>query len=508
MGCGSSTASAVGGLSKDADDLYLDPIQFKKMKVPEFDDFLIGKVTPVVNKVVTIVNELNGCVDNIKDAAAVLQGAFKVDVETGNERDAIILALQKADGTWPTAAEVTALDASAVAADKTLTKARKALETQTESTYAKLEVVEDKLSSEAPPAGMEGFNAALAALRTAVGDAYKVVLVVKHAGAGGTESVRADLEVPVFATPDANATWEPVGVLTMAKSKSAKAIFAAQQSVATALSKLNAPVKVARDAGVVVAFELQGRKVVAVMTGGEEKEEPSDDSDERKADEKAFEKADAAKDSVRKAVSAVNQQLFKLFKYARNAAGDVNLAKAVVILVEAVRTKAMSIAKTAGKDAAGSVLKFSPKLDFGLDGVEFDLGLGVNLDGYEDMDTAATIAKLLPGTAKLVYTAIMAMIAHVKDKLIPDFKELAELVEELISTVGDVFSDPTDKITAAFGGSTDDMFAIPKAAANAAMNAKTVAVEPIQILNTFKNSIVMIKDEFSASFVEIKAIAA
>jgi hypothetical protein len=125
-------------------------------QVVEFDEFLIDKVTPVVNKVVTIVNELNGCVDSIKDAAAVVQGAFKVDVETGKERDAIILALQKADGTWPSAAEVTALDASAVAADKAFTKARKALEKQTEASYAKLDVVEDKLSSESPPAGLEG----------------------------------------------------------------------------------------------------------------------------------------------------------------------------------------------------------------------------------------------------------------------------------------------------------------------------------------------------------------
>jgi hypothetical protein len=507
MGCGSSTAGS-SGISKDEDDLYLDPIGFKKMKVPVFDEFLIGKVAPVVNKVVEIVNELNGSVDSIKDAGAIVQGAFKVDIDIAGatERDAVILALQKADGTWPTAAEVSALDAAVTTADKALTKARKALEKETESSYAKLTVAEDKLSSEAAPGAMEGFNTALAAMRTAVGAEYKIVLVVKNAGVGGAESVRADLEVPVYASDDSDPTWEPVGVLAMAKSKSAKALFAAQQSVATAISKLGAPVAAAREAGIEVAFEMQGRRIIAAMTGGEEKETPSEDAEERKADEKAAEKADAAKDSVTKATIAVNQQMFKLFKFARNAAGDVNLAKSLVILFEAFKKKATTMAKAAGKDVAG-LIKFEPKIDFGMDGCEFDLGLSVNLDGYEGLSTKETIEKLLPGPAKLVYAAVEDMINHAKDKMIPDFKELAEQVEELVGSVGEVFDEPMDKITEAFG-EDGDMFAIPKAAANAAMNAKTVAVEPIKILNTFKNSILAVKDEFSESFTEIKALLA
>jgi hypothetical protein len=131
----------------------------------------------------------------------------------------------------------------------------------------------------------------------------------------------------VYASDDSDPSWEPVGVLAMASGKSAKACFAAQQSVAAAIAKLAGPVKTAREAGVEVAFVLQGRRLIPEMTGGEEPEGLEAGSDEAKEAEKAADKADDAKVAVRKATIAVNQQMFKLFKFARNAAGDVNLAK-------------------------------------------------------------------------------------------------------------------------------------------------------------------------------------
>ncbi|KAG1667785.1 hypothetical protein FOA52_010822 [Chlamydomonas sp. UWO 241] len=537
MGCGSSMAGSASGFGKDAEDFTMEPIFFKSMKVPVFDDFLIGKVALALNKVVDMVNEVNGSVDNIKDAVAVLQGAFKVHVDTAKERDAVILSLQKAlpkeaeinmfdddamereimqkldrdvlleGGLWPTAAEVGALetfDASMPAADKKLTKARKALEAATEATYAKLFVIDDwedkqggALSSAAPTPALAGFTTALTAMRTAVAPNYKVIMVVKNAGAGGADSV------PVFSSPDAKPTWEAAGVLAMAKAKSAKELFAAQQSVAIAIALLGEPIKTAREAGVKVVFSVQGgRKVAATMTGGEEKKTPSTDAVQKKADAKAFEKAERAKDSVRVATTNVNQQLFKLIKYGRNTAGEVTLAKSLVILVEALKKKVMELAK--GKDAA-ALIKFVPKLEFGIEGVDFDLGLSVSLDGYKGLSTKDTINKLLPGPGKLVYASIEEMVANVKNKMIPAFKKLSEQIEDLVRSVEQVFGNPAEKIKEAFGPDTGG-FAVSAAAATATKHAKTVTVEPVKYLNTFKWTLVRIKAEFEAAFTEIKEV--
>lgn len=464
--------------------------------MPDFDEFLIEKVTPVVNKVVEICNDLNGAIDDIKDAAAIVVGAFKVDVDLDDakEVDAVILALQKADGSFPTKAEVEALDAKATAADKALTKARKALASAMEKKYVALEVVEDKLAVKEggeAPAQLEAFNTALGELRGAAGE-MKVVLVVKSAGVGGIETVHAGLEVPIFASEDADTpTWEPVGVLHMAKSNCAKALFGAEQSVASSLGNLAKAVKDARELKVEIDFELKRKKVVVKMT------DPEGDKPEDLDDKKA---------AVKKAAATANQQLFKLFKSARNANGDVGLAKAVVILIESFKKRAATLAKDNSKQLT-EIIKFDPKFDFGLECVEFDIGMKIALADWEDMNGKETLNKLLPAPAKLVYKAIEDLVENVKEKMIPNFKELAELVEELVGSVEEVFADPVDKIKAAFG-ETDDMFAIPKAAANAALNAKTVAMEPIKIISTFKDSIVRVKDEFGAAFEEAKTLLA
>uniref|UniRef100_A0A7R9VV16 Uncharacterized protein n=2 Tax=Chlamydomonas euryale TaxID=1486919 RepID=A0A7R9VV16_9CHLO len=578
MGCGSSSAAAAGGLGKDPEDLYLDYIQFRPMKVPVFDDFLFDKVTPVVNKVVDICNDLNGALDDIKDAGSAVAGAFRANVSINGVKatDTVVLALQKADGTFPSKEEVVSLPDTAKAADKKLSAARKVLVKEMEAKYVALQVVDDQLAvgegAEAP-AALATFNAALEELRGAIGAEMKLVVVVKPAGVGGADSLRASLEAPVF-SKDGEITWTPAGVLAVAQSNSAKALFAAEQSVGTALAKLSTAVKAARDAKIKVDLELSRKNLKAKMPeakrkrkakgkgkgksksksmsmsmfggGGdgegegegeaeaeaeeepeaeaeaEEEAEPEAEAEAEaegegegegkaaKADTKIDAEAEAIaedkKDAVRKAVTTLNQQLFKLCKAARNATTDVNLAKAFVLLMTSFKERGMELAKSNGKEFR-DVLSFAPKLDFGMDGVEFDFGVKLDIDGFRDLSGKETLQKLLPGAGKLVLKAIEDMIVDVKEKMIPKFKELAELIEELVGSVGEVFSDPMDKIKEAFGN-VDDMFAIPKAVAAAGLNAKTVAVEPIRVISTFKDTMVRVKDEFSAAFEETKAIMA
>jgi hypothetical protein len=106
--------------------------------------------------------------------------------------------------------------------------------------------------------------------------------------------------------------------------------------------------------------------------------------------------------------------------------------------------------------------------------------------------------------AKLVLKAVMG----VKDKiveLVPKFKPLVEEVPQLAEKATEVFSDPDDKIKAAFG-ETSDMFAIPKAVAAAVGNAKIAATEPIAIIKALTSTIMRLADELTASVTEIKAL--
>ena len=62
----------------------------------------------------------------------------------------------------------------------------------------------------------------------------------------------------------------------------------------------------------------------------------------KKAKAAAAKKAEAEsekKAAIRKAVSAANSQLFKLFKAARNANGPINVAKALVAVFESLKKK-------------------------------------------------------------------------------------------------------------------------------------------------------------------------
>jgi hypothetical protein len=106
--------------------------------------------------------------------------------------------------------------------------------------------------------------------------------------------------------------------------------------------------------------------------------------------------------------------------------------------------------------------------------------------------------------AKIVFDAIM----KIKDgviELIPKFKPLVEEVTALVQKAPEVFDTETmnEKVKEAVG---DDMMAIPKKLAAATGNLKTVTVEPLKIIKTMADTLIRLKDEFSAAITEVKAM--
>ena len=272
----------------------------------------------------------------------------------------MLLQLTKAvAGPLPTPDEVTGLiaDAKISAADAALSKALKALYADLEKSYAALRVEADLLASDAAPSSLAAFNTALGGLRTAVGANFKVTLAVKPAGSGGSPSVRVAVDKAVFAGD--KYSMEAVGLLDIAKSKEAKGIYDAQASVAIGLAGLTKAVKAIEADGIKVSLELKKKKLIPKFEGGEEADAPADDkeadapTDDQEGDAPAAKKKKAGdahaekKAAVKKAASAANSQLFKLFKSARNANANVNVAKALVALFESLKKKV----ETLGPDA-------------------------------------------------------------------------------------------------------------------------------------------------------------
>jgi len=478
-------------LTKDPEDFHLDHLDFKKVEVPDFDTYLCDEVEPAVNQVVDIVNEINGCINDIKDAAALVLKAFKVDVNLQGaiNHDIVVLGLVKAaDGAHPPAAEVEKLvaDANIAKADKDLLAAKKALHTALESSPVALRVANDLLAADGATAQVEAFNKALTELRTAVTAAgYKVSLVHKPAGAQGATAVRVTISKPVFKSEDSDDyTLEPVSLLDVARTKEAKNIFAAEQAVAEALSGLSKALKAAEEASITTSFELKRKKLVPKIEGGE---------GDGVADKKS---------AIRKAVSAVNSQLFKLFKSSRNANGDVTIAKALVVVFESIKK---TLVKKVGAEAK-SAIKCSPSIKCNDGDFDFDLGLKVNLPDFQDLQWMELVEKLLPGPGKVVFNAIM----EVKDKLVemfPKFKELAEQVEELVKRAEEVFKDMQDKIKESLGEKVnDDPFLVAKVAASAAANLKMVTIDPIKIITTMKDTVLRLNDELQAGVTELKTL--
>jgi hypothetical protein len=79
---------------------------FNKLGMPKFDHFLIDVEAPV-NTAVDLINDVNGIIDGLKDAVAMVVGAYKVDIQIGVDHDTVLLAIVKAaDGAYPTPEEV------------------------------------------------------------------------------------------------------------------------------------------------------------------------------------------------------------------------------------------------------------------------------------------------------------------------------------------------------------------------------------------------------------------
>ena len=255
-------------------------------------------------------------------------------LEGANEHDHVLLQLTKEDGTVPAPDEVAKLDAKVAAADAALSKARKALNKEMAGAYAALRVEGDLVQSENAPASLAAFNKALGDLRSAIGNHFKINVVVTTAGHGGAPSVAFDMTRAHFPDNDKDEyTSEPVSVIDVAKAKEAKNIFAAEQAVAVALAGLSKAIKAGEEASVSTKLTLKKSKLVPEFEG---------DDEEGAADKKS---------TIRKAVSTVNSQLFKLFKASRNANGNINVAKALVALFESFKKKVASL----GPDALVSV---------------------------------------------------------------------------------------------------------------------------------------------------------
>jgi hypothetical protein len=80
---------------------------FNKMGIPRFDHFLIDVEAPV-NSAVDLINDVNGIIDGLKDAVAMVVGAYKVDIQIGvKDHDKVLLTIVKAaDGSYPSPDEV------------------------------------------------------------------------------------------------------------------------------------------------------------------------------------------------------------------------------------------------------------------------------------------------------------------------------------------------------------------------------------------------------------------
>lgn len=123
-------------------------------------------------------------------------------------------------------------DAKVSTADKKLCAAREAIH-KALLTGLKMNAAGDALDEGGAPPQVASFNAALTALRAAMGSGWTITLKLQPAGAPGKQGVRARLTRPKFSKPDSDAyTLLPVTLLDIASTSKAKAIFAAEETVA------------------------------------------------------------------------------------------------------------------------------------------------------------------------------------------------------------------------------------------------------------------------------------
>ena len=323
------------------------------------------------------------------------------------EYDKVLLQLTNAAGAVPTPEEIAKLDPKAADADAALSKARKALYKEMSGSHAALRVEAEIVHSSAasPPQSLKDFNEALVKLRSVVGAEFKVKVVVKSTSLFLFNMNKADAskDVPTFelvsvldvaktkeaknifaaeqAVADALAglskaikAGDAAGVkttLTLKKKKLVPTFVGGEEEDVIGKSKYKPKEKGEEEGEPVGEGEEDGEgegeggadaegesKAEADAEAKSEGEGKSKDEEKgkSKAESKTESKGDAkdgakgksggateAKSTIRKAVSTANSQLFKLFKAARNANGNINIAKALVALFESLKKKVASL---------------------------------------------------------------------------------------------------------------------------------------------------------------------
>lgn len=563
MGCGSSTAGGANApLSKDADDFFLERVNFQKMGIAKWDGFL-NSVEKPVNLVVDIVNVINGAIDDVRDATAIVLGAYRVDLAFSNvkDHDRVLLSITKADGTFFKGAEVQDLlkDIKVSTADKKLCAAREAIH-KAELTGLKMNAAGDALDEAGAPPQVAPFNAALAALRTAVGAAGKVTLRLQPAGAPGKQGVRARLTKPKFGNSGAY-TLLPVTLLEIASTAQAKAIFDAEQAVARTAAEFAKALANCPEGSyqlglkkkkITVSFPKPGAKVKAkalkprpppkvVQSGedeleeeepaeeeeveeeGEEEEEgqavaeadegedeaPADQEQEQSSGSKALSKEERAKlaktqeqqMALKKAALHFNQQLFKLIKACASINGPITLARGVSVLVDEVEKFVKSKAAAGGADVM-KLIKFDPNITYGEDGLDFDLGLSVDLPEFEGAGLDS-IVKMMPGSVQLVFKAVMGIKDKITD-MMPKIGELKDAIEALVEEASSAFEDPMETLKESLVDDMPNPMELAKMAGAATTNLKKVA-DSAKVVVTMFETIKRVGDELKASVDELKS---
>lgn len=78
--------------------MYLETIDFKRMRVPDFDRFLAEVESPA-NTLVRLNNTLQTCLTATKDVAAIMVGALSLDLQMGpaQQDTVLLLSFDRAD---------------------------------------------------------------------------------------------------------------------------------------------------------------------------------------------------------------------------------------------------------------------------------------------------------------------------------------------------------------------------------------------------------------------------
>lgn len=471
MGCGSSSAAGASKPgARDSEDFYVEHLSFQKLDLKTLDDFL-GKVEEPVNTVIDISNEINSCVDDIREAAGAVVGALLIQVDMhATSHDRVFVSME--GGTRESLREVFAKDA-VKAADTALTSALNAIHAAKPSDLA---VDGDHLTG----GGVEGFNKALGELKTALGEGFKLHLHVSKSEVSGEASVAASVKKAVF--PEGSDTYSltNASVGDILRTSVSKEIAAAQCAAASAAAALAKAIKQGGEKDVSATLTLKKRRISATITGEDT----------------------ACKSAISSAVSGVNSANFKVFKACSNAQGDVNLVRAMVVVIEGLLEGIVKKAKAAGKematDAIKSAIKINTEIKFSAEEFEFSFDFGVDINMPEF--SGEPWQKLLTPQAKMIWETILA----VKDRLVeqlPKFKELSEQVQELMNSV------PTkDELKADVEAKTaGDAFAAAKLMAKVGGTLSAITNSP-KTIKVFMDTAARVNTDLESGVVEMKIV--